>query len=941
MASFLVLFAFSAKAQDITTKEYIDRCREYAATNSWHEVKRTVDEGLQNYPDNPELRYYNGRYYYITGNIQEARYQLVRATQEDDQHYRSKRLLVDVEEDLKHYSSAICYINELLEFQPYDRDLWRRKIHTYRKMGNHVEADAALQRLSQIYPNDTIVRNELRNRNRENWNQVLQKNTLKEAADNLEQWIDIDAKVLEYYVELTSLYERMGEYERALGAVNRGLVHFPHNQQLVSKALGIMTSMGLYAQALTFAKQNGGSQQLYANLLHEVADDARLRDPYEANGRLYALTHDADALHYLINTSLTRGYHEDARYYLREAVKRDGETPDLLAKLYSLEKTCGNDHAALRYLQSLYDHNPADTDLRETYATELLAEAVKAMEGEQWAEADLVLQSVLALTTPAQEQWSSAVSRRIVVLGHLNKHAEARRLYQKAADDYQRYASSLSSSDNVLKDSPVARFADAYEAIAAPRLRALMEEENYEEAMHEARGLLEVVPRSEAALRTCINASQTLHRDDLFHTYAQEGYEAYPESPYFIIKRAVSLRQQGHNAEALTLLQPVSNGSLPAEWVNPQLIAAHSGISSEWAGELIKQRMPDVALAVIDSALVRDHNNRELLYLKGVAYEHLKDWSNAYRYESRYYEPSNAELQEYREHMRYLGFRALKNRVDVDYTHAAYDTKSGSLSTRGHLYSRASLTYSRLQRRDTYTAQVSYKGIDGYHYYDEETDYSEDEPGGVGLEFMAQWEHTFNSRWSAMINATASTRYFNRFGANISASYAANHGWTPTLRLGYRRTPKTYLFLGSPSDVSSRNSEYNLFLVSPSVEKAWERIRASLGMDLTVMEGNLYYNVGAKGKLFFNDDQVSSVSLLAGFGSFPELSFFDNTALQGLSHTNAMVGLDAQYLVTRHLVIGIAGSWNTCYNPIRNADGSLVDSYRNIYSITAQIHVAF
>lgn len=975
----LMLFSVgcgSAAAQEHLPRYYINRCKDFAATNSWQEVKREVDEGLATYPDDPDLRYYNGRYYYVIGDMREARYQLVRATQEDDQHFASKRLLVDVEDNLKHYSSAICFVNELLEFQPYDRDLWRRKIGLYRKMGNHAEADAALQRLAHIYPNDTIVRNEVRNRNRETWNSSLQKSSLAEAADNLEQWIDMDPTNLEYYVELTVLYERMGEYERALGAVNRGLHYFPKNQQLVSKALGIMTGMGLYAQALTFAKQNGGDNRLYANLLHEVANDARLRDPYESNGRLYALTHDRDALTYLINTSLTRGYDDDARYYVGEAIKQQGRTPRLLMHLYTIEKRAGNEAAMVKLLEELAHKEPIDEDIVQTYADLMTALANRDMQAEQWTDACSHLARALGLLKPEDEAWPSAVSKQITVLGHMGRYADARDLYHQMA----------AQTDST---ALIERFASAYEDAVANRLRLLMQEEQYEAALQEAQALLTVVPRSEVALRTCINASQTLRRNDLFQTFAAQGYDAYPTAPYFIIKQATSLQQQDRVPEALALLRaslptavsstavssaavsaaapstavpsaavpsasaevspvgstppslrPVDGGSSAISLASsPQLIAAHSGISGEWANALIKAHMPDLALTVLDDALVYDSANRELLYTKGVAYEHLKDFRNAYLYQSRYYEPSNAELQEYREHMRYLGFRGFKNRVDASYTYAAYDTKSDALASRGHLYSLATVAYSRIERRDAFMAQVSYKGIDGYHIHTD--DYDEDEPGGAGLEFTAQWEHTFNHRWSALVNAAASTRFFNRFGANLSVSYAANHGWTPTLRIGYRRTPETYLYLGDASAVQSRTGEYNLFLISPSVEKSWERIKAGVSVDLTAMESSIYYNVGAKAKLFFNDDNISSVALLAGFGSFPELTFFEQTALQGLSHTNVMVGFDAQYLLTRHLYISLSGSWNTCYNPYRLSDGTLTDSYRNIYSITAQLHVAF
>ena len=921
LLALLLLACIPALAQEElhSSRYYVRQAEGYISTNAWNTAKREIDEGLKAYPDDPDLRYLNGRYFYLIGDMKEARYQLVKATQEDDMHFKAKRVLVDVEDNLRHYSSAICYINELLEFQPYDRDLWRRKISLYRKIGNNVEADAALKRLSHIYPNDSVVIADVRRRNSENWDNVLKKNSLRETADNLEQWIDQDPNVRDYYLELVQTYVKLGEYEKAIGAANRGLVHFPNDFELINKEVGIMVDLGLYTQALAFAKSKKVSSTIYNNLLAEVATDARMRDPYEANGRLFLATHDRDALTYLINTSLTRGYYDDARFYLDEAMKLDGRTPALLMKLYGLEKALGNDKRCEHVLTELYQTQPEDEELQETYTDLMLQLADRNMAQQQWSDAHEYLLRALDLMPDSADAWPSAVSRQIMVLGHMGRLEDASRLCRKASE--KRPAERL-------------RFASAYEDIAAGRLKMLVEEERYEDALAEAEALFDAVPGSETALRCLINMSQTLKHKEKFHRYAEMGIKAYPESPYFIVKQAVALQEQGRNSEALALLRPRRQDD---EYVNPQLAAAFSGISQEWATQLLKNRMPDIALQVIDSALVYDAHNRELLYAKGLAYEQMKEFSKAHDFQSRNYEPSNAEQEEFTRHMRYLAFRGFKNRVDASYTRAVFDTREGSLSSVGHLYSIASVTYARVAKRNTYTGQVSYKGIDGYHNPEE----GEQESGGVGLEFMAQWDHVFNARWSGMANVALSTRYFNKVGANVSASYAASHGWTPTLRLGYRRTPPTYLYLDGSYSVQSTNEEHDLFIVSPSVEKAWERIRLTTNADLTFLSGSLYYNVGLKGKLFFNGDNVSSVSLITGFGSFPELTFFEQTALRNISHTNAMVGLDFQYLCSRHLCLGLAGSWNTCYNPHRLDDGSLVSAYRNIFSLTAQVHVAF
>ena len=908
---------------------YIERAEGFIQINAWYEAKKVIDQGLADYPDNAELRYLAGRFFYITGRLDEARYNLIKAIQSDEQHYGSLRLLVDVEDETEHYSSAICYVNELLEFQPYDRDLWRRKIGLYRKINNDTEADATLERLARIYPNDSIVNRDLRNRRRLNSNEVLQKSSLEDAALNLEKWLELDPENLDYYLELINTYERMGEFDRAIGAANRGLRIFPRNQELLNKLTGIMSDRGLMTQALNLAHQEAPNSMLYQYLLEELAADTRLRDPYEIHARLYDETHNRDALNYLINTSMARGYYDDAQVYLKEAISLDGRTPALLMKLYSLEVREGNERGALKLLDELFAIQPDDEETVEIYTAKMLELAGREMTIEDWSDAEEHLGKALALMSVDDESWPSAVSRRITCLGRLNRYEEAQLQYREGV-----------ISDPINRS----RYASAYEELVGSRMKALIEEEDYPGALREAQNLLSMIPKSSVGLRTCINMTQTLKMNDQYHEYALQGYEAYPDEPYFISKQAIALAEQQRYAEALELVKPHQD-----DFMAPMLTTVRSGISQEWAEQLLKDRLTDIAMETVDSALAYDSKNKDLLYTKGLIYEKQKDYANAYAYQTKNYVPSNAELQEYNQRMRSLRFRSFPNRVDASYTYASFDSKQDDLSTRGHLYSIASVSYSRLGKEDSFTGQVTYKGIDGYHYEKVFTDtdnvqklYQKHSPGGYGLEFMGQWEHNFGNRWTAILSGAFATKYFNRFGGNLTLSYEMKDGWTPSVRVGYRRTPKTYLYMSAADTLSVNQSEYNLFILTPAMEKEWtERISTKLSVDLLNLKSSIYYNVGFKGKLLINDDNISSVSLMAGFGSFPELTFFDQTALHDLSHTNAMVGVDLQYLLTEHLYLGLSGNWNTYYSPYRNMLDELIDSYRNIYSITLQLHVAF
>lgn len=916
-----ILNAADKKGDDVhTSRYYASRAEDLENSNSWEAAKRIIDEGLELYPDDPDLRYLNGRYYYLAQrDLQNARYNLVKALQISDHHWGARRLLIDVEDDSKHYSSAVCYINELLEQQPYDRDLWRRKIALYRKLGNNVEADAAVERLARIYPNDSIVKADLQRINKEIRNQggIPNASSMNEIIDTIEEWIVQEPNNPDYYIELSNAYIKLGDYDQALVAVRRGLANIPGNSRLVEKAAGLMSEQGLYTRVLQFLKENKVGGPFYNNALREAVTDARLRDAYEISGRLYNTTGDREALSYLLNTSLTRGYYDDALHYLKEAYRLEGRTTNLLLKEYELQKRMGNRNATQQLLEELFAKNPDDSDLQEEYVAMQLQLANIDAEDMDWEGAYSRLSNADKYLPVGSDQWVSVTARRINFLGKAGKLEEARRLYGTASTDDPAHR---------------ARFAGAYEEFINARIKALVESERYEEALKEAELLLGIIPDSETALRTCINMSQTLKRKEQFYKYAEMGYERFPEVPYFVIKQALALEQQKKFKEALALLKPKKIEDL---YVNPQLVAPFSGVTQDYTTYLLNEHLPNEALQRLDSALVYDPDNRELLYMKGLAYEQLKDFKKAYQLQSRNYNPSNAEQEEWTQHMRYLHTRSLSNRLDLSYLTAYYDTRQEELASIGHLYSLASMTYSHLWKNTTLSVGAYYKATDGYTeagFYDK---------GGSGIEGWIGIEQALRHGWQMMASVSYGNKYFNKFGANLGFTAALKKGWSVGVKASYRLTPPLALY-EKDSGWSKIYKKFNLGLLGPRVSKEWDRIGLHLGLDLIALDvKDFYYNASLKGKFFINDDAVSAISALVGVGSFPELTFFDQLTMNGISNMNAMVGVEATFLVTKNLILGINGSWNTFYDPKFTEEGYPVDSYRNIYSISGNVQICF
>ena len=425
--------------------------------------------------------------------------------------------------------------------------------------------------------------------------------------------------------------------------------------------------------------------------------------------------------------------------------------------------------------------------------------------------------------------------------------------------------------------------------------------------------------------------TQTLKRNDQFQRYAELGYELFPDQPYFVIKEALALEQKKMYSDALALLNPKK----PSEkYMLPQLINPYAGVTENYATVLLREKMPKQALTVLDSALVYAPDNRDLLYMKGLAYEQLKDYKQAYRLQFRNYNPSNAEQAEWYEHMRYLHTKSLDNRFEMSYTSSYYDTKSDELASVGHMYSVASLSYTHIFKNTVLSAGVNYKAMDGFQ------DAGRYKEGGTGLEGWIGISQQLGRSWTLDLSGSYGSKEFNKFGANLGISKGLDKGWTLGARASYRLTPPMSLY-SRENGWTPDEKRYNLLMVGPRVSKEWSRVGLHLNVDAIALDfKNFYYNASLKAKFFINEDGVSSISALAGVGSFPELDFFDEMVMNGISNMNGMVGFDFNYLVTKNLILGVAGNWNTYYNP-EFKDGVPVDSYRNIYSVTGYVQVCF
>jgi tetratricopeptide (TPR) repeat protein len=84
----------------------------------WEEGKTIAEASLKKNPKDADMRMLVGKYYIHRRQFEKARYELVKSLEYAPANVESKHMLVTVETETQRYSSAICYINELLEVNP-------------------------------------------------------------------------------------------------------------------------------------------------------------------------------------------------------------------------------------------------------------------------------------------------------------------------------------------------------------------------------------------------------------------------------------------------------------------------------------------------------------------------------------------------------------------------------------------------------------------------------------------------------------------------------------------------------------------------------------------------------------------------------------------------------------------------------------------------------
>lgn len=958
---------------DIHTPDYYEHTvRKAFKRGDWNGGKRLLDEGLEHYNDISGLNELAGSYYLHRQQFDDARYYLVRALRDNNDNVLAKQMLVDVEEKTKNYSSAICYVNELLQVNPYWKGLWRRKIALFRKQGNDVEADRLLRRICQVYPNDPTLKRDLAGRLEEQYLAERKKGDKTATIESLRALIEQNPTSEEYYLSLSNMLLQQGKRSDAIDIADRGVQNIPGSTALVIKKAGILAEENRYPEAMAFVKlcmkrnYSGKLSSFFNSLQLDAARMEANQDPYVLYGKVFEQSKSDESLDYLLNTSMSRGYYEDALYYIGQARKRRGDTPDLLYKAYIINKRMGNERTANGLLTRLYERSPHNEEVADALSRLRLDQARRLMDDGAYADALSMLKFVTEHASD-RETRESAFSRIYTcniglrrydaaeeALVAMHENFPSRSDYvDKRADLLVRRGRIVQALQFLKEEAGKAddeflryQYISNYEDIATPYIKDLMANGATKKAYEASMELLSLYPASERGLQYAVNTSAQLGYWSDFDRLVVQGRNNYPDDRFYLVKQATILHRNGAFADAVNMLR----SSIDDYAGDTLLVRAFSTNSVDWAGVLIKAHQPDSAIAVVDSALVFDRDNRTLLYTKGLAFEAKHQYDSAYVYQ-KYYQPGYAEAADFYRHLGSLQSRGNRNGINLEYL-------QGRFGEQDMLTAIATAEYTRkLDDKNDMSVKMNYAGREGAVAG---ADPEEQTSGGTGVQLIGAWTHKFGDKWQATAQAGWANKYFPQIFASVQVQRNLNNDWEVEAHANYRRinSYEKMFKWQKESEAGADDAGWvfdrwdhsytSLISGGVGVSKTIDDFYINSKVDAYTMKSKLYFNLSAQAKYYPLNDGKTNIQVVGSIGSAPEETMIDFAMPGTFNHLNTMVGVGGQYRLMKNVTCGVLGSWYTYYTQNKQCTGTLYKKteystikYKNLFNIDAQLSITF
>ncbi|TCI84466.1 YaiO family outer membrane beta-barrel protein [Tenacibaculum sp. M341] len=904
------IFTYNSFSQTENETTYLEKAQRLVQKKEYRKAADACLSGLKITPENLDLKEYLGKSYLELGKLDSARYILRKVVETKEKNKTALKHLINTEYISKRFSSAICYVNELLEQVPYDKQLWLRKINIYNDMGNTEEAFNTVKRLKSIFPKDIVVNNTYNELYLKRGDTLLNGATINNSKSIYESLLNENPNDKDTYLLLVKDELSQGNKLAALNYIEKGLRVYPKDKDFIKKKVGILESLNRYNEALVYLenkKQDKELFNLYLYILNKAKGYYKNQDVYELQKKEYTVTGNKKELAKLVDMAIAKGLHSEALYYINQGLKRNENDIQILALKLNLYKASKDNNNYEKLLDQLHKVHPNHSDFKEKYnrlaynrgkSALLVKEYTPALKEFSYlsTESDYKLLALENMLTIYQQQKRHQKALELIEkLTVLNPEKTDRYLFKKATiyQQQKKYNDALAIAKKLLTENPdIIEYENLFSGISEAYVADLMKNKQYKKALEV---ITEVITlKSTPYLHNqAIIAAIAIKDYERAIAFAEIAKETNTDDKQTLLKLAeVYLKTKEHDkaidlltflhksypfdgkikaslAKALFLkgaeLEQQQNVDLALKYYlksieigdkeNP---AIHSV-----ADMYLRKKEPKKLVTLFNQLEKEEKVNKQLWYKKGVAFELLKQPDSALYYFEKH-TPTLKDYEAWNHKLNSLTYASLKNQLDFSYTNNQSDFNNLKSNI-------GSIRYTRFTPKNSFFAEVNH--------------ISRNEE--VALQLHLGWFHTLSKTLYTRISYAISDQIFPNHKITASVFKSLKNDFE--LEVGAQ-----LIFFNESNNILT-----GVLGASKTIDDFWLNAKLFL-----VASGNntVRNNILLQSRYFVNNSDYVSLMVSTGSTPFDENLDFQNGAFYNL--TNTMYGAGYYKQINKKLVVG-------------------------------------
>lgn len=544
----------------------------YNKEGNWIESNKLADYLFDKYSGDPfirtvylEYKLTLARQYSHKGYIDIAKRSYEAVLEQDPLNKEALQAVYNLDVRSGNYASSLAFTNRALQAQPTSYEFMIKKVGILDAMSRYTDAVEVVEKLEKLYPNDPEVRKlgpymrMQAGRYYMNTDPYLQfQGVLDKEPGNRD--------ALNYVINIAN---SRGLMEDALTWVNVGLKKYPNDRDLTVKKMGILTNLKSYGLASKLAEnvyRQNPTPDNKANFIELRSQSAKAyiaEQEYDSaiSDLKSVMVYDhsnKQATAMMVNAYTQQKRYDDALHAIDDALTYYPGDEGLLFKKAGVLETYQHYAEAAQISKDLLQRYPDKRYYLTSFVEQSLAAGRQSMAYDDYSSTKSILQEVLekqpdnldALNyiiniETAFKQYDSAI---VYADQALHYYPDSKDLMFKKASIYadaHKYQDAYAISGALHNQFPYnIRFRDAYMDHLQGSGRQYMTQNMPDSALGEYYKALEASPLDSNTLFSTINILNDQKQYDTALALIARGRRAYPDKPYFLLKRAVIYENQ-------------------------------------------------------------------------------------------------------------------------------------------------------------------------------------------------------------------------------------------------------------------------------------------------------------------------------------------------------------------------------------------------------------